>query len=142
MAQSALKALTDMRAIRCIASLCIVMMVVGALLFCQQAAALCLSGHPSPRSEFSSSKYVLLGKVVAEKNISSPDDPTGISGTIYYIEVTLVFKGSVGTTVKIWSENTSSRFPMHIGSKYLLFLTETRTGEVFVDSCGNSSRVE
>lgn len=68
------------------------------------------------------------------------DDPQGVEDTIYTVRVLEVFKGKPDHLIKITSENTSSRFPMDIGKKYLLFITgdgQTR----FIDSCGRSGPV-
>lgn len=84
----------------------------------------------------------MLGKVISARNITSSDDPGGFSWTIYTINPSLVFKGNPNRIVKVWSENTSSRFPMQVGGNYLLFLSVGFGNKVYVDSCGNSGRVE
>jgi len=109
-----------------------------------EAYGLCLDGkRSSVNSEFNASNIVILGLVTSSQDISSPDDPQGIDKTIYDIKVEHYFKGTNNTNLKITSENTSSRFPMNVGTKYLLFLKSfSANGEFFVDSCGNSGEIE
>ena len=101
-------------------------------------------------AEFKSSDSVVTGYVVSSRTESSPDDPQGYEDTVYTVRVLDVFKGKVGQLLELISENTSSRFPMVIGRKYLLFVNTSRVPdslqpsglETFVDSCGNSGTLE
>ncbi len=103
---------------------------------------MCLDNrHPSVHDEFTTSFAVIEGRILREKNLTEdPSDPSGITATVYDVRVTRQLKGRVGRTIHIKSENTSSRFPMALGSSYLLFLTRDRNSN-FVDSCGNSVRL-
>jgi hypothetical protein len=115
------------------------------------AFALCWDGrHPDVSTEFKASDSVVTGFVVSSRNESSPDDPQGYQDTIYTIRVIDVFKGKVGQLLELISENTSGRFPMNIGKKYLLFVSTSRVRdslqpsglETYVDSCGNSGTLD
>lgn len=102
------------------------------------AHALCSDQrHPGVTAEFKTSATVLMAIVVSSRDESSQDDPQGIADTVYTVRVLDVFKGKPGSSLEITSENTSSRFPMTVGKKYLLFVNNN--GEThFVDSCGRS----
>lgn len=106
------------------------------------ASALCLDNRrPGSMDEFLSSAAVVVGHVVQKKDLTeSRDDPTGITATIFQVEVRRHLKGAVGQRFLLRSENTSSRFSMEDGRDYLLFLNKDGK-EYFVDSCGNSGEM-
>jgi hypothetical protein len=102
------------------------------------AFALCLNDrHPSLAIETESSNFVIIGKVKKATDYTSSDDPTGIAGTKYVVSVLEAFKGNPPKILIVDSENTSSRFPLTVGQRYLLFVQGSAT-DGFVDSCGNS----
>lgn len=108
-----------------------------------RAYGLCSDGrHPAIQEEYGTSKFVILGIVISKQDISSPEDPQGIDSTVYDVDVYKYFKGSTIPNLKIISENTTSRFPMEVGKKYLLFLRFITTeNKSIVDSCGNSGEI-
>jgi len=110
-------------------------MNVNAMAFCDTIGD--PNRYPTIEREYFSSEYVLEGKVLSKKNISSPDDPIGYIATLYAVKPTRIFKGKKNTKLIIYSENTSSRFPMKIGETYIIFLQTSNDG-LFVDNCGNS----
>jgi hypothetical protein len=108
------------------------------LVFAQTSFAMCLDGrHPSVEQELKSSAIVAVVQVSGGRDIPDPSDPDGISSTFYDVAIIKTFKGFPGHRIKLTSENTSSRFPMDIGKKYLVFVTKM-SELYFVDSCGNS----
>lgn len=119
------------------------MFFLGAVLLgAGQTFAMCLDNrHPSVQDEFATSFAVIEGRVLREKNLTEdPSDPSGITATVYDVRVTRKLKGLVGRTIQVKSENTSSRFPMELGSSYVLFLIRDKNSN-FVDGCGNSVRL-
>jgi len=112
--------------------------VSSAALAANSALALCSDGrHPDAVAELKVGDMVATVIVVSRLDESSPDDPQGIEDTLYTVRVLDIFKGKPGPSLKIRSENTSSRFPMDVGKKYLLFITNDGQAH-FVDSCGRS----
>lgn len=102
-----------------------------------EAFSLCYQRHnENIFAEYAKSKKVLIVLVKSSTDVSSPDDSEGIDKTIYKAKVINSFKGS-GEDVDIVSENTSSRFSMNNGKKYLVFLKPEKS-YFFVDNCGNS----
>src|SRR5215831_9171194 len=97
--------------------------------------AVCLNGHPAVAEEYKRANAVVVATVLTERLIPSQDNAF-YDGTLYRIRVDSVFRGNLGNKAEIFSENSSGRFPMTVGSKYLLF-TYTGNGRMQVDSCGN-----
>jgi hypothetical protein len=95
-----------------------------------------LNGHPSVAKEYKTAKAVIVATVLAERLIPSADNEF-YDGTVYRIRVDRVFRGNLGKQAEIFSENSSGRFPMTVGAKYLLFIY-TASGRMQVDYCGNS----
>jgi hypothetical protein len=72
--------------------------------------------------EFRHSQAVLIGTVGSERNIPDPGNPGFWTGTVYKLKVDALLKGTVGDSVEVFSENSSGRFPLTVGSRYVLFL--------------------
>jgi hypothetical protein len=105
------------------------------------AHAVCLNGAPSVADEFHRSAIVALGTLRASRDVSAPDDREGIDHTIYTVQLTRVFKGApAGRIVRLFSENTSARFPLDPHVNYLLFIDDSKDG-FYVDNCGWSGPV-
>lgn len=110
-------------------------------LHCAGAHAVCLNGRPSVDHEFRASAIVALGVARAARAVSLPDDPEGIDHTIYTVRLTRSFKGMpAGRTVRLFSGNTSARFPLDPGVPYLLFIDNSKDG-LYVSNCGRSGQV-
>ena len=108
---------------------------------CAGVDAVCLNGTPSVEQEFRTSAIVALGVARAARDVSSSDDPEGIDHTIYTVRLTRSFKGMpAGRTVRLFSENSSGRFPLDPGVPYLLFIGNSKDG-LYVDNCGRSGPV-
>jgi hypothetical protein len=97
--------------------------------------------HPTVEEEFNDSKCVFVGKVVNARRVLDLDG--FIQGTSYTVRVEELLKGSLTKQVEIYDENSSGRFPMRVGVKYLLFAHENHFEGVeglhlAIDNCGNS----
>lgn len=107
----------------------------------QQASAFC-EVYPAVAEELNESDIVIVASVTKEELV--PDnEPTFFVGTLYYLKVEKTFKGPKIARLRLFSENTTSRFPMDVGRSYLVFAR--RETELFKDSdtywinsCGNS----
>jgi hypothetical protein len=64
------------------------------------------------------------------------------NGAIYLVDVVKVFKGKNIKRVALFSENSTSRFPMQVGESYLAFASTEQTDKLgpmlMLDNCGNS----
>lgn len=122
-----------------------IVLVLAALAVSVQASAWCGKGHPTPAQEFNDSGAVIVGKVTAQDAWSHDGEFT--DGTLYTVQVTEVLKGAVAETITLYSESSSGRFPMDVGTTYLVFayrgVFENRaTLEWAIDNCGNSTAVQ
>ena len=114
------------------------------LLMMGVARAVCLEGNVSVAPgnvpvgrEYQQSQYVLIATVKSESAVPEGRVPGDLEGTDYHVAPTVVFKGAPPSDLALFSENSSGRFPMEIGSQYLLFVL--RAGSNYaVDNCGNS----
>ncbi len=98
-------------------------------------APVCLEGHLSVEKEYYRSYGVFIGQVLAERAVSESNDY--LEGTAYSVSVDEVLHGHLPATIELFSENSSGRFPMDVGSRYLLFVYRA-LGRTMVDNCGNS----
>ena len=107
--------------------------------------------NPSVADEFKDAAFVVTGRVLSERNISSPDDPEGFEWTVYTVKVLETFKGKPQRTIHLVSENSSARFYMDTGESYLMFVRQSpavvmagqeRLPTDYVDNCGNSALIK
>jgi len=78
--------------------------------------------HPSVAEEFTNSKCVFVGEVLSSRQILEKDG--FIQGTFYIVRIQELLKGRALKNVEIYDENSSGRFPMKAGERYLLFAYE------------------
>ena len=100
----------------------------------------CFSGHPALADEFAQTAVVVARVHSARDVRDDPDDPAGISATLYAVEVTERLHGALARRLELRSDNTSSRFPMEPGRRYLLFVHRAKD-QFYVDACGNSAEL-
>jgi len=86
--------------------------------------------------EFFKATLVFTGQVIFQRYVERENE----SGWYYRIEVKEMFKGNPHGPVTVYSEDSSTRFPLKIGSKYLLFVYR-RNARLEIDSCGNSALI-
>ncbi len=97
--------------------------------------------HPSVGEEFTNSAVVIVGEVISAKDVRESNG--FIRGTFYSIRVTEALKSNPPKLVKLYSENSSGRFPMEVGTSYLVFANEAifegiERRHIAIDNCGNS----
>ena len=66
------------------------------------------------------SHAVFIGVVLGERLV--PAKSENLDGTVYTVKIEELLRGSVPPRVEVFSENSSGRFPMTKGRKYLLFV--------------------
>jgi hypothetical protein len=96
----------------------------------------CLEGQLSVAREFAKSWAVFAGRVVTAVSVP-PAPPNWDEGILYRVTVDTVFRGSPGREIRLFNENSSGRFPMEVGTTYILFVYQA-LGRTVVDNCGNS----
>jgi hypothetical protein len=95
----------------------------------------CVNGYPSVAAEWRM-RRVFTGTVLSMRD-EPETDHFDVDGQTYTVRVDEALRGRIGKTVRIFSENSSGRFPMDVGRKYLLFVYRARD-RLIVDNCGNS----
>lgn len=114
------------------------MRTLAALILCSSTAfAACPNGYPTISEEYSSSVVVLVGKVVAHRATPFSGDGYFLDGDTYTVIPLRALKGKLGSSLDLFSENSSGRFPMRMEQKYLLFIYQDQS-RLMVDNCGNS----
>lgn len=108
--------------------------------FAAPACALCVDGRaPTRAQETAASVGVLLARVLhAQALHEDAGDPDGISAIRYRVERLRTLNGAPPEAFDLYSDNTSSRFPMDVDGRYLLYLQRDRQGRYYVDACGHS----
>jgi hypothetical protein len=116
-------------------------MAVFATWISQSAMAFCGLGNPSVDEEFRASRYVFVGSVRSHAVVEG-----SIDGTNYRVRLVEQFFGEHKAELVLFSEDSSGRFPMKDGERYLFFVHESTVEATprpvyVVDNCGNSRRV-
>jgi hypothetical protein len=110
--------------------------------------------------EFGRAKYVIKAKVTQETWVGEDGKPKALqppfqnggprpwgfdpyAGAYYRLQVVTAFKGRPPAYLTIFSENSTARFWLELGSEHVLFLTEETFEDpigkrLTMDTCGNS----
>ncbi|WP_213946977.1 hypothetical protein [Luteibacter sp. dw_328] len=103
--------------------------------------ATCLDPKLTVAKEAARAALVVVGVAIESHDVPDPEDVDSSIYTIYVVKVTRVLKGRATKPIWLFSENTTSRYPMDIGKPNLLFISKGR-GMDFVDNCGNSGPLD
>lgn len=94
------------------------------------AGAFCREPYP-PRvcAAFFANQIVFTGKVLSVKAVPPGVDglepePDGNGGWIYRLRVIRSYRGRIGKTLRVSTENESDRYPVDAGKSYLLFAVQ------------------
>ena len=98
------------------------------------APAVCPRVKVTARDEYRASDVVVVGTVVRATPVPLSRDFQ--EGTAYLVRVNEPLKGKAPAQLRLFSENSGARFPMHVGTKYLLFIDHLERS--VIDNCGNS----
>lgn len=102
--------------------------------------AACLLGDYSVASEFKRSEAVVTGIVMAARVAQDAQHSWPFLGIAYTVQVQHTYRGKPQSNVVVFSENNSGRFPMELGTSYVLFLYKAGL-HLEADYCGNSGPV-
>lgn len=114
-------------------------LTVGWALLPLHCAAVCLLDSYDLWAEYSRSELVFLGRVVESATIE--ESTKYLDGANHTVTMLELYKGRPEDRITIFSENSSGRFPMEVGKKYLLFANKT-LGRFTSDNCGNSVEID
>ena len=98
----------------------------------------CTLPHPEVICQFLNSDEVFAGTVVSIQKV--PAQGEEIDGWLYSLTVQEWFRGPHTAMIEVFTENSSGRFPLDVGKKYLLFAYRFE-GQLQIDCCGNNSLV-
>lgn len=99
----------------------------------------CLNGYPTVAREYRESTFVFVGTVIAERQQPAEQDRRGfLDGTTYTVREDEHFKGPTRKNVTLFSENSTSRYPMEVGQRYLVFAYLESGRRYSVNNCGNT----
>jgi hypothetical protein len=96
----------------------------------------CMEPIPTVACEYLNSDAVFVGTVISAKTGEQPDDDE--PGWFYELTVQQWFRGPQTKTIQVFTENSSGRFRLEPGKRYLLFAYDYH-GALDIDCCGNSS---
>lgn len=116
---------------------CIFFLALVSAFACLHACAFCLEPPLRVSDEFYTSPLVLTGTPISSRHFSEKTGADAVDGILYTVRVDHDFRGNPGSSVEVFSEDSSGRFPMDLHQRYLLFLSRD-DNRWFVDSCGNS----
>lgn len=100
-------------------------------------APVCPRVKTTVRDEYRGSDVVVVGTVVRAAPVPLSRDFQ--EGTAYTLRVNETLKGKAPARLRLFSENGGARFPMRVGTKYLLFIDHLERS--VIDNCGNSGPV-
>lgn len=86
--------------------------------------------------EFFKSDAVFIGTVLSIRE--TPDSEKEVGGWFYRMNVEEIFRGPASKVITVYTENSSARFPLEKGRKYLLFAYK-QNGRLEIYGCGNSA---
>lgn len=100
----------------------------------------CVGDYSLP-GEYRWSEAVITGLVTDAHLIEDKDDPEVFAGIRYSVRVDHAYKGNLPGVIQVYSENSSGRFPMDLGTRYVLFLHKSGSN-LSAHDCGNSGPVD
>ena len=86
--------------------------------------------------EFFKSDAVFIGTVLSIRE--TPDTDKDVGGWFYRLNIEELFRGPNLKVITVYTENSSARFPLEKGRKYLLFAFK-QNGRLEIFGCGNSA---
>lgn len=118
---------------------------IATLAFAVASTAACMAQCQGDRltvgQELHNAGSTIVGTVEAAQ--PTPDSSFHLDGVNYVVHVDRVIKGRMVSrdVVKVFSENSPTKFPMQVGKQYLLFV-HLNYNTYEVDNCGNSGLLE
>jgi hypothetical protein len=100
------------------------------------SSAYCPVPEIRANGEFFKSDAVFIGTVLSIRE--TPDTDNNVGGWFYRMRTEEMFRGPVSKVTTVYTENSSARFPLEKGRKYLLFAYK-RNSRLEIFGCGNSA---
>lgn len=103
-----------------------VLSALAALLFSASAATAACLRYPTVAEAFAEADYVLMVQVTAGRLERLAEDPEGFDGVEYTLQPLTTFKGEPPQDLRVYSENSTARYPMEVTGWYLVFVGPER----------------
>jgi hypothetical protein len=100
------------------------------------SSAYCPVPEIRANGEFFKSDAVFIGAVLSIRETADTDKDVG--GWFYRLRVEEMFRGPATKMITVYAENSSARFPLEKGQKYLLFAYK-QNSRLEIYGCGNSA---
>lgn len=113
--------------------ICSIVLILAAM---SEVEGHCWRGLPTVVEEFQSSSLAFVGTVISERQ-EQPKDGF-YDGITYTLRVDESFKGSGRNSTELFSENSTARYPLKIGGRYLIFAYAEGGRRNAVYTCGNT----
>jgi hypothetical protein len=73
---------------------------------------------------------VVRAKVASTQRLVDEDDPEGVAGWIYYLDVIRDYRNGKSRRLAVMSENTTARISLETGKEYLVFASRNSEGQL------------
>jgi hypothetical protein len=92
--------------------------------------ALSVCDRPEPKlcKSFFNDKLVIHARVKDIRTVHDQDDPEGLAAWLFYLDVSKVYRGKIGSSLVALSENTTARIVMEKGKEYFVFASFSPDG--------------
>ncbi|HEY2387951.1 MAG TPA: hypothetical protein VGK30_13385 [Candidatus Binatia bacterium] len=87
--------------------------------------------------EYAATPIIFVGHVLSQQSVAESPSSGLYEDTGYTVRVDEALRGTPHGRIRLFTENSSDRFPMAVGKKYVLFVYQQQ-GRLMVDNCGNS----
>ena len=114
---------------------CFLLLLASTIMWSSFSHTYCPDGNLTVKREYLDSPLVLIGRVISEQETKATKN--WLDGTTYAVEINEVLGGSQQRRIRLFSEDSTSRFPMEVGKQYLMFVYP-QSGRFAIDNCGNS----
>jgi hypothetical protein len=104
---------------------------LGALLgIARAASAVCPEKPVSLCQIVSQNPVVVRAKVASTQRLVDDDDPEGVAGWIYHLDVLKDYRRGKARQLAVMSENTTSRISLETGKEYIVFAFRNSEGQL------------
>jgi hypothetical protein len=76
------------------------------------------------------SPVVVRAKVVSTQDVVDRDDPDGVAGWLYHLDVIRNYRNDKPGRIAVASENTTSRVILETGREYIVFASRNSEGQL------------
>ena len=85
---------------------------------------------------------VVRAKVASTQRLVDEDDPEGVAGWLYHLDVVRDYRNGKSRRLAVMSENTTARISLETGGEYLVFASRNSEGQLETGSYCDPSASE